>query len=56
MLSHEQNEALVRVGSGTPMGELFRLYWIPFYPTDGLSPDGQPKRAMASCGPSWARI
>lgn len=44
MLSHEQNETLVRVGPGTAMGELFRLFWIPFYPGDRLPPDGQPKR------------
>ena len=30
MLSNEDNERLVRVGKGTPLGELFRLYWIPF--------------------------
>ncbi len=44
MLSHEQNESLVRVGPGTSMGDLFRLYWIPFYPGSALTPDGQPKR------------
>jgi phthalate 4,5-dioxygenase len=33
MLSHEDNERLVRVGKGTPLGELFRLYWIPFLPS-----------------------
>lgn len=44
MLTHEQNETLVRVGPETPMGDMFRLYWIPFYPADGLPPDGQPKR------------
>ena len=44
MLSHEQNEALTRVGAGTPMGKVFRLFWIPFYPGDDLPPDGQPKR------------
>lgn len=44
MLTHEQNETLVRVGAGSPMGDLFRLYWIPFYPADALKPDGQPKR------------
>ena len=32
MLSREDNERLVRVGAGTPMGELFRLFWIPFLP------------------------
>ena len=30
MLSHEDNELLVRTGPSTPMGALFRLYWIPF--------------------------
>ena len=29
MLSHEDNELLCRVGPGTPMGELFRQYWLP---------------------------
>ncbi|MGE0230754.1 MAG: Rieske 2Fe-2S domain-containing protein [Flavobacteriaceae bacterium] len=44
MLSHEDNEALVRVGPGTPMGELFRLYWIPFFPAEDLERDGQPQK------------
>jgi phenylpropionate dioxygenase-like ring-hydroxylating dioxygenase large terminal subunit len=44
MLSHEDNERLVRVGKGTPLGQLFRLYWIPFLPSADLAPDGQPKR------------
>lgn len=44
MLSHDDNEKLVRVGAGTPMGDLFRLYWIPFYLSADLVPDGQPKR------------
>ena len=29
MLSPKDNEALTRVGPGTPMGELMRRYWIP---------------------------
>src|ERR1044072_429476 len=29
MLTQEQNEFLTRCGPGTPMGELFRRYWIP---------------------------
>jgi phenylpropionate dioxygenase-like ring-hydroxylating dioxygenase large terminal subunit len=29
MLSHEDNERLVRVGRGQPAGELFRRYWQP---------------------------
>jgi phthalate 4,5-dioxygenase len=44
MLSHQENDALTQVGSGTVMGEVFRLYWIPFYPGHQLLADGQPKR------------
>src|SRR5438552_4694431 len=29
MVTQEQNEFLTRTGPGTPMGELFRRYWIP---------------------------
>ena len=29
MITHEQNEYLCRTNAGTPMGELFRRYWIP---------------------------
>ncbi|MFN0072263.1 MAG: Rieske 2Fe-2S domain-containing protein [Chloroflexota bacterium] len=29
MLSKEENDILCRVGHGTPMGELFRRFWIP---------------------------
>src|SRR5213592_676816 len=29
MLTHEMNEFLTHTGPGTPMGELFRRYWIP---------------------------
>jgi phthalate 4,5-dioxygenase len=44
MLSRENNEALVRVGAGAPMGALFRLYWIPFFLSEDLAVDGKPKR------------
>ena len=29
MLSKEENELLTRVGAGTPMGDLFRRFWLP---------------------------
>ena len=29
MLSQEQNDILTQVGPGTPMGNLFRRYWVP---------------------------
>ena len=44
MLSREDNERLVRVGPGTPMGALMRLYWMPFLLARDLLADGQPHR------------
>jgi phthalate 4,5-dioxygenase len=29
MLRREQNELLTQTGPGSPMGRLFRAYWIP---------------------------
>jgi phthalate 4,5-dioxygenase oxygenase subunit len=29
MLRKEQNDLLTQTGPGTPMGELFRRYWLP---------------------------
>ncbi|HEY1291527.1 MAG TPA: Rieske 2Fe-2S domain-containing protein [Chloroflexota bacterium] len=44
MLSREENELLCRVGPGTPMGALFRRYWLPIMHTGELSEDGDPVR------------
>ena len=45
MLSAEDNEILCRVGPGTPMGNVFREYWVPAVRTDELpSPDCPPLR------------
>jgi phenylpropionate dioxygenase-like ring-hydroxylating dioxygenase large terminal subunit len=44
MLTREDNELLVRVGPGTPMGKLMRLYWIPFLLSRDIVADGQPQR------------
>jgi phenylpropionate dioxygenase-like ring-hydroxylating dioxygenase large terminal subunit len=44
MLSHEDNELLVRVGPGTAMGGLMRLYWIPFLLSRDVPADGAPYR------------
>lgn len=44
MLSREDNERLVRVGPGTEMGQLMRLYWIPFLLARDVPADGQPYR------------
>ncbi len=45
MLSQKENEALTRVGPGTPMGELMRRYWIPAAFSHQIAePDGPPVR------------
>lgn len=40
MLRTEDNHLLTRTGPGTPMGDLFRRYWIPALKSDELAPDG----------------
>jgi phthalate 4,5-dioxygenase len=45
MLSREDNERLVRIGRGTPAGELFRRYWQPAcLSTEVTERDGAPVR------------
>jgi len=45
MTTREQNELLSRTGPGTPMGDLFRRYWIPFLLAEELvEPDCPPVR------------
>jgi phthalate 4,5-dioxygenase len=44
MLSHELNERLSRTGPGTPMGELFRRFWLPAVVANELKADGTPVR------------
>jgi phenylpropionate dioxygenase-like ring-hydroxylating dioxygenase large terminal subunit len=47
MLSDADNELLCRVGPGTPMGNVFRQYWIPAVRSDELpAPDCAPLRVM----------
>ena len=29
MLTAQENEMITRVGPGTPMGELYRRFWLP---------------------------
>ena len=41
MLSQEENELICRVGPGTPMGNLFREYWLPAMLTRGAARAGQ---------------
>ena len=45
----EQNELLTRTGPGTPMGELFRRYWLPALLAEELpGPDCPPVRVEAA--------
>jgi phthalate 4,5-dioxygenase len=45
VLSKRDNELLTRVGKGTPLGELFRCYWIPALLSEEIAePDGPPVR------------
>jgi nitrite reductase/ring-hydroxylating ferredoxin subunit len=45
MLTKEENELLIRIGPGTPMGNLLRRYWTPFLLSSDLEePDGAPVR------------
>src|SRR3954449_2631464 len=42
MLRQEQNELLTRTGPGTPMGALFRSYWLPAMQASELPENGCP--------------
>jgi phthalate 4,5-dioxygenase oxygenase subunit len=45
MLTREENERITRVGSGTPMGEVMRRYWMPALLVSQLpAPDCPPVR------------
>ncbi|MGE5059151.1 MAG: Rieske 2Fe-2S domain-containing protein, partial [Betaproteobacteria bacterium] len=45
MLSKEDNEFACHVGPGTPMGELFRRFWLPaMLPSELPKPDCPPVR------------
>ena len=50
MLRAEDNERLVRVGPGTPGGELLRRYWTPALLSSELPErDGAPVRVRLLC-------
>ena len=45
MLSKEENDLLTRTGPGTPMGTLFRRFWLPALLSEELpAPDCPPTR------------
>ena len=48
MLKPHENQTLMEVGPGTPMGELLRRYWMPIAPVAEL--DDQPTKAVRLFG------
>ena len=45
MLSAADNETITRTGPGTPVGELFRRFWLPaLVPSEVPHPDSDPIR------------
>ncbi|PIC97817.1 Rieske 2Fe-2S domain-containing protein, partial [Sporosarcina sp. P29] len=44
MLTPEDNQLLTQTNAGTPMGDVFRRYWIPALQTEELVSDGKPQR------------
>jgi phenylpropionate dioxygenase-like ring-hydroxylating dioxygenase large terminal subunit len=47
VLTQEENELICRVGPGTPMGNLFREYWLPAMLTEEVpNPDSDPVRIL----------
>jgi 5,5'-dehydrodivanillate O-demethylase len=49
MLTRDENEALTRVGRGTPAGELLRRYWQPVAPSGELTAE-KPIKAVELLG------
>ena len=50
MLKKEDNELLTRVGPGTPMGDLFRRFWLPALLSEEVEqPDSAPVRLRILC-------
>jgi len=50
MLSEHDTELLARIGPGTPMGTLFRRFWIPVLLSDELPEPGCPPVAVRILG------
>jgi len=47
VLTQEENELICRVGPGTPMGNLFREYWLPaMLSEEAPHPDSDPVRIL----------
>ena len=46
MSKQKDRDDVLRVGAGTPMGEMMRQYWIPAVMSSELERDGAPMRLM----------
>jgi len=53
MLTKEENEALCRVGPGTPMGSVLRRYWTPAFQAADLPAPDCPPVAVTLLGESF---
>ena len=51
MLRKEQNDLLTQTGPGTPMGRMFRSYWLPALMAEEL-PENDARRCGCRCSPS----
>ena len=56
MLSADDNERLTRTGPGTPMGELFRRFWVPVLLARELPGAGLPAGAGDGAGRGAPRL
>ena len=50
MLTREENELLCRIGPATPMGNVFRRYWIPALLSDEIAEPGVPRGMCSPAG------
>ena len=55
MLNSQDNETLVRVGPGTAMGQLMRLYWIPFLASADVEHATASRIGCACWARTWSR-
>ena len=56
MTTREQNDFLTQTGPGTPMGNLFRRYWIPGAALGGGAGAGLPAGARQAAVRAAARV
>ena len=55
-LNREEEEALAKVGPGTPSGELFRRYWIPVEVSENLEVGDAPRSSNGPKNPMRLKV